>query len=114
MILSSQPLAASTFEEALHAYEKGDHNTAFQVFKAVAEAGDKRAFGKLAGLYLYGQGTKKDYRQAYLWFGISAASGDPYAKDFQRAASSMLEPDDVRKLQPLIDEKITQLGLGSL
>ena len=110
LILSSQPQAASAFEEALQAYETGDRNTAFQAFKTAAEAGDNRAFGRLAGLYLYGQGTKKDYRQAYLWFGVSAASGDQYAEGFQRAASSMLTPEDVRELQPLIDEKIRQLG----
>jgi len=110
--LSSQLLAASAFEEALRAYQAGDSNTAFQAFRTAAEAGDERAFGRLAGLYLYGQGTKKDYRQAYLWFGVSAASGDQYAEGFQRAASSMLEPEDVGELQPLIDEKITQLGMS--
>ena len=113
LILSSQPQAASAFEEALQAYETGDRNTAFQAFKTAAEAGDDRAFGRLAGLYLYGQGTKKDYRQAYLWFGVSAASGDQYAEGFQRAASSMLTPEDVRELQPLIDEKIRQLGVSN-
>ena len=104
-LISSSLHAESAFEAGMTAYAGGDREAAFEQFKTAAEAGDQRAYGKLGGMYLYGQGTERDYQQAYLWFGIAHANGDRYAEGFQRTASSMLEPEELQRLHALIEQR---------
>ncbi len=112
LALAVFPWAASAgFEEALEAHARGDEEVAFEGFRAAAESGDVRAFGKLAGMYLYGAGTQRDYKMAYIWFGLADASGDPYGGRFQGAASSMLEPEELPALLQEIEEYKKDFGL---
>jgi len=103
--------ASAGFEEALEAHARGDEQVAFEGFRAAAEAGDVRAFGKLAGMYLYGAGTERDYKMAYVWFGLADASGDLYGGKFQGAASSMLKPEELPALLQEIEEYKEDFGL---
>jgi len=93
-ILSSTLLwsswASADFESAMQAQRSGKYDIAFTEFKKASEAGDERAHGKLAGMYLYGLGTEKDYSKAYIWFGIALHTGDKYAGKFKKAASSAM------------------------
>jgi TPR repeat protein len=104
--------ALAEFEQAFAAAQAGDHVAAFQGFREAAEAGDVRAFGHLAGMYLYGQGTARDYGQAYVWFGLAMASGDQYAAKFQRAAASMLRAGDLPALERQIADLKKRLNIG--
>jgi len=108
---SFQSIASAGFEEALEAHARGDEQAAFEGFRTAAESGDVRAFGKLAGLYLYGVGTQKDYKKAYVWFGLADASGDQYGGRFQGAASSMLNPEELPALLQEIEEYKKDFGL---
>lgn len=105
------PLASAGFEEALEAHARGDETAAFEGFRAAAEAGDVRAFGKLGGMYLYGAGTPRDYARAYIWFGLADAAGDQYGGRFQAAASSMLRPQQLPALLREIEEYKKDFGL---
>lgn len=110
ILISGQVLAG--FEEALEAYTRGDQKAAFEGFRAAAETGDIRAFGKLGGMYLYGVGTERDYARAYIWFGLADAAGDQYGGRFQKAASSMLEPGQLPGLVHEIEEYRKDFGLA--
>lgn len=106
------PLQATAgFEEALEAHARGDEKAAFEGFRAAAEKGDIRAFGKLAGFYLYGVGTDRDYARAFVWFGLADAAGDLYGGRFQKAASAMLTPDQLPALVREIEEYKKDFGL---
>lgn len=106
--LISTPLRAD-LEAGLAAYEKGDYATAFDEYRQAAEAGDVDAFGKLAGLYLYGVGTEKDYTSAYVWFGLAQHSGDKYAEKFKRTASSVMSLEQVKKAEEILADRIKRL-----
>lgn len=106
--LISTPLHAD-LEAGLEAYAKGDHAEAYRQYKQAAEAGDVDAFGKLAGMYLYGVGTEKDYSKAYIWFGMAQHGGDKYAEKFKLAASSTMTLDQVKKAEEILADYIKRL-----
>ena len=62
------------------AYEKGDYDTALQIFIPLAEKGDLVAQLNLAKMYREGRGVSKDYKAAVKWFNLSAAQGNALAQ----------------------------------
>lgn len=112
LMLISLSLHAS-FEEAIEAQEKGSYNLAVEKYQAAADAGDIRAFGRLAGMYLYGVGVEKDYKKAYIWFGMAAASGDIDAAKFQRAAASTMTMEQVKESMESLEDYKSQFGIES-
>jgi hypothetical protein len=106
--LVSSPLHAD-LEAGIAAYEKGDYTEAFSQYKQAAEAGDVDAYGKLAGLYLYGVGTEKDYTNAYIWFGLAQHGGDKYAEKFKLTASSVMTLEQVKQAEEILAERIKRL-----
>jgi len=107
--LVSTPLHAD-LEAGLAAYAKGDHVEAFNQYKQAAEAGNVDAYGKLAGLYLYGVGTEKDYTKAYIWFGMAEHGGDKYAEKFKLAASSAMTLEQVKQAEEILADYVKRLG----
>ncbi|MCW8920481.1 MAG: hypothetical protein OQK42_06860 [Sedimenticola sp.] len=101
--LFSGPLHAD-LESGIAAYEKGNYAEAFNQYQQAAEAGDPDAYGKLAGMYLYGVGTDKDYSKAYVWFGLAQLAGDNYAERFKLAASSAMTLEQVKHADEMIEE----------
>ena len=92
-------LVFADFESAMQDQRDGKYESAFAQFVEASEAGDTRAHGKLASMYLYGLGTEKDYAKAYVWFGIARHTGDKYAGKFQKAASSGLSAKQVEEAE---------------
>ncbi|MET0013394.1 MAG: hypothetical protein ABW082_05250 [Sedimenticola sp.] len=106
------PLPATAgFDEAEKANRAGDREAAFSEYRAAALLGDERAFGKLAGLYLYGVGTERDYVMAYVWFGMSELSGDRYAQGYQGAAASMMSAEQLKAAEAKLVEMRERLDL---
>ncbi len=64
------------FAEGLAAFDAGDYRTAFQEWRALAQAGEAEAQVALAGLYLSGQGTRADAAEAARWYRLAAEQGD--------------------------------------
>lgn len=108
LALFCTPLHAD-LKEGIEAYEKGDHALAFKHYQEAAEAGDPDAFGKLAGMYLYGLGTETSYPDAYIWFGLAEYSGDKFAEKFKRAASSMMTLEQVKEADEILADYKTRL-----
>ncbi len=97
-------------EAGLAAYDRGDHAEAFKQFKQAAEEGNTDAYGKLAGLYLYGRGTEKDFSQAYIWFGMAEHSGDKYAEKFKMAAASSMTLEQVKQAEQILADFIERVS----
>lgn len=89
------------FEEGLAAVRAGDRTTAFREFREAAEAGDSRAFGKLAASYLYGAGTEKDLILAFVWFKVALDSGDVEAERFLDAAAAEMTAEQLKEAEAL-------------
>ena len=82
------------FDAGIKAYQDGDKNTAFNEYRTAADKKDQRAYGKLAGMYFYGLGTKKDYQQAYIWFHMAYLTGNKEAERFRDAASATMTREE--------------------
>ena len=63
-VMGTPPAAAQTFEEAVTAYERGDHTTALRGFRIHAERGDASAQSNLGLMYDNGEGVPQDYAEA--------------------------------------------------
>ena len=74
------PASAQTADAAIAAWERGEYRTAFEIWQALAERGDKDAQYGLVNLYAYGRGTPRDPLKAYMWLVIAtsdASTGSP-------------------------------------
>ena len=72
--------ALADFADGLAAYDGGDYRTAFEQWRALAEAGDAEAQTALAGLYFGGQGTPEDAAEAVRWYRRAAEQGEAVAQ----------------------------------
>jgi TPR repeat protein len=96
------------------ANQQGDRETAYKEFYQAAQAKDKRAYGKLGSMYLYGLGTHKDYHQAYIWFHMAYLSGEREGERFRDAASSMLKRENYLKAVAAAELERQKQELGSV
>ncbi len=94
------------------ANQKGDRKTAFKEFYAAAQEGDRRAYGKLGSMYLYGLGTVKDHHQAYIWFHMAYLSGERAGERFRDAASSTMTHEQYEKAVESAEEQRIKQKLG--
>ena len=72
--------AHADFADGLAAFDAGDYRTAFEEWRALAEAGDAEAQTALAGLYLDGQGAPADAAEAVRWYRRAAEQGEVVAQ----------------------------------
>ena len=77
-ILLTQPICASqnAFDNGLDAFNKKDYETAFNIFKNLAEQGHTKAQVHLGIMYDYGVGVTEDYKQAVAWYMKAAKKND--------------------------------------
>lgn len=104
-------IVQADFEAAAVANQQGDRKTAFLEFQTAAHGRDPRAYGKLASMYLYGLGTKKDYTKAYIWFEMAYLTGDRYAERFRDTASSVMKRTEYLQAMELAEKQRIELGL---
>jgi TPR repeat protein len=69
-----------TIEDARSAYKEGDYQTAYRIFKSLAERGDAAAQFSLGGMYMDGQGVTKDNAEALKWYRRAADQGNTAAQ----------------------------------
>ncbi len=67
-------------EAGLDAYKKGDYETAYKEWKALAEQGDAEAQTNLGLMYDNGQGVTQDDKEAVKWYRLAAEQGDADAQ----------------------------------
>ena len=108
-LLAAGP-AAADYEAGREAYKAGDYATAFDQYLAAAKAGDRRAFGQVAALYLYGRGTEADYQKAWAWFQVAGKHGDRYAGRYRGTAGAQLTADEIEQAKALAKQYEQQYG----
>lgn len=65
---------------AQQAFEAGDYATAYNLFRPMAEAGDREAQNYLGVHYYLGLGVQRNWRQALQWYEKAAKEGEPGAQ----------------------------------
>lgn len=75
----SLPISASTFEDAVIAYEAQDYVMSREIFTSLAAKGDHQSQIYLAYIYEQGLGVDKNYNEAANWY-LKAAARDAIAQ----------------------------------
>lgn len=77
--LAGQAIAGPV-EDATEAYDKGDYQTAYTLFKPLAEKGLPEAQYHLGLMFDDGHGVSQDYAEAMKWFRKAAEQGNAFAQ----------------------------------
>lgn len=78
--------AWANFEDALEAFKRGDHETAYCELRVLAKRGDPVAQFHLGFMYETGQGVRQDYGEAVRWYRRSARQDYAEAVQWRDAA----------------------------
>lgn len=68
--------AATPFDDASAAYERGDYVQAVKIFRELAAKGHQWAQRRLGSIYAQGKGVPQDYQEAVKWYRLAAAQGN--------------------------------------
>ncbi len=75
MLLLISPANAQDYVKAFNAYQLGDYAVAEREFRPLAERGDVLAQYKLGLMYNNGEGVRRDFDKAAMWFNGAAVQG---------------------------------------
>jgi TPR repeat protein len=75
------PVAASTFEDGLAAYHRGDYAEALQLWRSLAEQGNSAAQTALGRIYDEGVGVPQDYVEAARFYRMAAERGHSFGQN---------------------------------
>jgi TPR repeat protein len=92
---------AGELEDGVAAYKRNDYDTALRLLRPLAEQGYAKAQNNLGALYARGRGVPRDLVQAYMWFDLSAARGNPPAIDNRKAAADQMTPAQIAQAKAL-------------
>jgi len=87
------PEAQFALGVALSTGREPQYDLAFSWFSRAAAQGERQAYGKLAGLYVLGQGVKADQVLAAKWAVLAEGAGDPIAKHLREKLDGQLSPE---------------------
>ena len=112
MLFAATPVAAGDEEDAWAAFQAGDHQTAFRLWKRSAEQGDVAAQAKVGTSYLEGTGVPRNYVDAYAWLNIAAAQGGAWflqsapvaIRNHMDAITKLMTPAQIAEAQKLSRE----------
>ncbi|WP_143541459.1 tetratricopeptide repeat protein, partial [Rodentibacter genomosp. 1] len=80
IVLADYENDKAQFLQGVKAVKKGDYQTAFSLWKPLAEQGNAIAQFNLGSMYKKGRGVKQDYAEAVKWFTKAAEQGDAIAQ----------------------------------
>ena len=92
---------AGPFDDAVAAYERGDHATAFRLWRPLADQGNPRAQVNLGFMYNNGQGVPQNYVQAHKWFKLAGAGGDEDGRKNRDIVAKVMTPAQIAEAQRL-------------
>ena len=75
LLYSASFAAATTFDDALAVYERGDYVQAMKLFRQLAENGHQWAQRRVGLMYAEGKGVPQDYQEAVKWYRLAAVQG---------------------------------------
>ena len=88
---STTVMAESAIDRGILAFLKGDNETALQVFRPLAESGDKQAQYHLGYMYQSGIGVNQNSSEALRWYELAAKQGHNSASVQARVVSLTLK-----------------------
>ena len=68
MVRSAKTEGQRSYERAHKAWSRGQLTEAFDLFLDAARRGEKQAYREIAQFYDFGDGTRKNEKQALLWY----------------------------------------------
>lgn len=80
LVLLAAPAYAQDYDKGLEAYERGDHATALEVWRAAADQDDARAQNNLGSMYDAGHGVPQDDGEAVKWYRLASEQGLVWAQ----------------------------------
>ncbi len=83
-----------------------DAKEAFSYYRTRALAGDADGRFRVGEMYAQGNGVAQNLNQAYVWFGLAAASGHAGARARQAQVAERLQPAEVKQA----DRQVERLG----
>ncbi len=86
------------------AYDKSSYATALDLCRKAAEQGDASAQFNLGRMYAEGEGVKRDYEQAHMWFNIASANGDKGASKNRDDIAGQMSEARVARAQKMARE----------
>ena len=75
IMLFATPVVAEDYVDAKAAYDAGDYQKAFRLFKPLAEQGNASVQAAIGWLYENGEGVPEDDTRAVHWFSKAALQG---------------------------------------
>lgn len=88
---STAAMAENTIDRGILAFLKGDNETALQVFRPLAESGDKEAQYHLGYMYQTGIGVNQNSSEALHWYELAAKQGHNSASVQARVVSRTIK-----------------------
>jgi TPR repeat protein len=104
LTLFATPVAAGGWDDGVEAYEAGNYQKAFRIWKPLAEQGDAEAQYSLGSMYYNGEGVKQSHIDAYAWWSITATRGNEKAKKNKGIVKKQMTPAQIAKGQELAVE----------
>jgi len=104
MLFAATTVVAGDLEDGMAAYDAGDYQKAFRLWKRSAEQGAMAAQILLGLMYTEGWGVPKDYVRAYAWVSIVAAKGHAKAKKLKVVITNLMTPTQIAEAQKLSSE----------
>lgn len=80
LFLCSNIARADSLEDAVTAYQRGNHVQAIELIHPLAKKGNVIAQGLLGQMYLRGEGTTQNYQKALKWCNLAAKQGNVNAQ----------------------------------
>jgi hypothetical protein len=77
------------------AFMRGDHETALELVRPLADRGGAYAQSLLGSMYLAGKGVPQSDLEAYVWAALAANSGDPHLIKIRDRIAQRLSPEDL-------------------
>jgi TonB family protein len=106
-------VARADLYEAAQAYDKQDHETAFRLYRELAELGQVYAQEHVASMYVDGEGVKRDNVSGYAWASIALENGGADA-EVMRSIIKQLDPYMTPNNRKRVDDIRAQFGREAL
>lgn len=110
----STHLFAATYNSAINAYERRDYKTAEREFKQLSRVNDPYSQYMLGKMYSEGQGTRKDYVNAYKWLQIAESNNIHQAGRLKDTIAKRMSKRELKKARKLIHDLQGNYGFTSL
>ena len=92
---------------------RDNHATTAQWYERLAERGDAYAMYQLGRMYGRGQGVRRDYVMAHMWFALAANHGSAAAIGSSDDIASKMSPSQIAQAERLAQEWKLEAGASA-